>query len=100
MSDAGAPGGARVRLRVVIHGRVQGVYFRGATEQAARRHGVDGWVRNRPDGAVEAVFEGIPEAVAALAAFAREGPPAAQVERVEETHETPRGERGFAVRRT
>ena len=99
MTDAGVSE-ARVRLRVVIHGRVQGVFFRGATEREALRRGVDGWVRNRPDGAVEAVFEGMPEVVAALAAFARAGPPAARVERVEEMREAPLGERGFTVRRS
>jgi acylphosphatase len=90
----------RVRRRAVIRGRVQGVWFRGATEEQARRRGVDGWVRNRPDGSVEAVFEGAPDAVAALVEFVRRGPPAARVERVEELEEPPEGERGFAVRRS
>jgi acylphosphatase len=90
----------RVRRRAVIYGRVQGVWFRGATEEQARSRGVDGWVRNRPDGSVEAVFEGPPDAVAALLAFVRRGPPAARVERVDELEEAPQGERGFAMRRT
>jgi acylphosphatase len=90
----------RVRRRAVIYGRVQGVWFRGATEEQARSRGVDGWVRNRPDGSVEAVFEGPPDAVAALLAFVRRGPPAARVERVDEQEEAPQGERGFAMRRT
>lgn len=100
MSDAAGSRDARVRLRAVIHGRVQGVWFRGATAEEARRHGVDGWVCNRDDGAVEVVFEGSAEAVAALAAFVRRGPPAARVESVEMRDEAPVGERGFAVRRT
>jgi acylphosphatase len=52
--------GERIRRRAVVHGRVQGVFFRGTTQDEARRAGVDGWVRNRPDGSVEAVFEGSP----------------------------------------
>jgi acylphosphatase len=90
----------RVRRRAVVHGRVQGVWFRGATQEQAQRRGVDGWVRNRPDGSVEAVFEGAPDDVAALVAFVRRGPPAARVERVDELEEAPRGERGFSVRRS
>jgi len=96
MSDAPAD---RRRVRVLIRGRVQGVWFRGATQEQARRCGVDGWVANRADGAVEAVFEGAPDAVAALLAFARRGPPAARVTEVEEVGESPQGERGFAIRR-
>ena len=87
-----------MRLRAVVRGRVQGVWFRGATADEARRRGVDGWVCNRDDGAVEAVFEGSAESVAALAAFVRRGPPAARVESVDLRDEAPRGERGFAVR--
>lgn len=99
MSEAPPPDAARVRVRLVIRGRVQGVWFRGATAEQAQRHGVDGWVCNRDDGAVEAVFEGAPEAVAAIAAFARRGPPGARVVQVEEQAEAPRGERGFAIQR-
>ena len=88
---------ARVRRRVRVQGRVQGVFFRGSTQEQARRHGVDGWVRNRPDGDVEAVFEGPPEAVEALVAFARQGPRHALVRTVEVQEETPRGEQGFRV---
>ena len=100
MSDAGGSGSARVRVRARIRGRVQGVWFRGATAEEARRRGVDGWVRNCPDGAVEAVFEGLPESVAALVAFVRRGPPAARVEHVELGAEAPVGEQGFAIRHT
>lgn len=87
----------RVRRRVVVWGRVQGVWFRGSTEEEARRAGVDGWVRNRADGAVEAVFEGAPAAVEALLAWTRRGPRLASVDRVEVSEEPPRRERGFRV---
>lgn len=97
MSDAPAP--ERRRVRVLIRGRVQGVWFRGATQEQARRAGVDGWVANRADGAVEAVFEGAPDAVAALLSFVRRGPPAARVTGVEEVAESPQGECGFSLRR-
>jgi acylphosphatase len=87
-----------VRRRVVVHGRVQGVWFRGTTEEVARREQVAGWVRNRPDGSVEAVFEGPDRAVAALVAFCRRGPRGARVDRVEVFEEAAEGLRGFAVR--
>ncbi len=87
-----------VRRRVVAHGRVQGVAFRDATHRQASSRGVAGWVTNRPDGAVEAVFEGDPEAVRSLVDFVREGPRAADVDRVEESEEEPEGLSGFDVR--
>ena len=87
----------RVRTRVVVHGQVQGVFFRDSTRQEAERRGVAGSVANRDDGTVEAVFEGEPEAVAALVEFCRSGPPQARVERVEESREEPRGEERFRV---
>ena len=89
----------RIRRRVVVHGRVQGVWFRGATREEARRLGADGWVRNRPDGAVEAVFEGDPAAVLALLRFCQRGPRGALVERVETTEEEPEGLAGFEIAR-
>jgi acylphosphatase len=85
------------RRRVVVHGFVQGVGFRFAVERAARSRGVAGWVRNQPDGTVEAVFEGGPEAVAALVDFCREGPRGAEVERVDVVSESPDGLAGFRV---
>lgn len=88
----------RVRRRVVVHGDVQGVFFRDSTREEASRRGVAGSVTNRSDGAVEAVFEGEPEAVAELVDFCRSGPPQARVERVEESEEEPAGEEGFRVR--
>ena len=87
-----------VRRRVVVHGRVQGVAFRDATRRQASTRGVAGWVANRSDGAVEAVFEGDPDAVRSLVRFVREGPRGAAVERVEEREEEPEGLSGFSVR--
>ena len=87
-----------LRRRVVVRGRVQGVWFRGSTEAEARAAGVAGWVRNRPDGSVEAVFEGPPEAVERLLAFCRRGPRAARVDTVEEVEEAPEGLTDFRVR--
>jgi acylphosphatase len=87
-----------IRRRVIVHGLVQGVFFRDSTRRLAQRHGVSGWVANRPDGAVEAVFEGEADAVERLVAFSREGPRGAQVKSVEVTEEKPEGLSGFAVR--
>ncbi|MFL5868502.1 MAG: acylphosphatase [Thermoleophilaceae bacterium] len=87
-----------VRRRVVVHGRVQGVAFRDATRRQASTRGVAGWVTNRSDGAVEAVFEGEPDAVRSLVRFVREGPRAADVDRVEESEEDPEGLSDFSVR--
>lgn len=86
-----------VRRRVVAHGRVQGVYFRDTARRLAEARGVAGWARNRPDGTVEAVFEGPPDAVDALVEFAAEGPPDAVVERIDRVDEEPEGLRGFRV---
>jgi acylphosphatase len=87
-----------IRRRVVVHGFVQGVFFRDSTRRLAQRHEVAGWVANRPDGAVEAVFEGEAAAVERLVAFSREGPRGAQVESVEVLEEDPEGLSGFGVR--
>jgi acylphosphatase len=87
----------RIRRRVVVHGRVQGVFFRDSTRQRANAHGVAGWVRNRPDGAVEAMFEGEPDAVARLVRFCETGPRGAHVSRVEVFDEPPDGLDGFRV---
>jgi acylphosphatase len=76
---------------------VQGVGFRASVEQRARARGVAGWVRNRPDGAVEAVFEGDPEAVEALVEYCRGGPRGSHVDRVDVTDGPVRGESGFRV---
>ncbi len=87
-----------IRRRVIVRGLVQGVFFRDSTRRLAQRYDVTGWVSNRADGAVEAVFEGEAEAVERLVAFSREGPRGAQVESVEVTEEQPEGLSGFAVR--
>lgn len=87
-----------IRRRVVVHGRVQGVFFRDSTSKRAREAGVAGWVTNRDDGAVEAVFEGDPEAVQRLVRFAREGPSHADVDRVDVDEGEPEGLDGFSVR--
>ena len=87
-----------VRRRVVVHGRVQGVFFRDTTRREASRRGVAGWVANRPDGAVEAVFEGSPDAVATMVEFCESGPRGAYVDRVEAATEEPEGLSGFSVR--
>jgi acylphosphatase len=86
-----------IRRRLVVHGQVQGVFFRDSTRRRAESNGVAGWAANRDDGAVEVVLEGPPEAVEAVAGFARRGPSRARVESVEEADETPEGLRGFAV---
>ncbi len=83
-------GNAPQRVRVVVSGRVQGVWYRGWTVDEARARGLDGWVRNRRDGTVEAVFAGAPEAVAEMVAACRQGPPLARVVVVEtHPHEDP-----------
>ena len=88
----------RIRRRVVVSGRVQGVAFRAATRAQARAGAVSGWVRNLADGRVEAVFEGDPAAVGALVAWCYEGPSWARVERVEVQDEIPEDLRDFRVR--
>ena len=87
-----------IRRRVVVHGQVQGVFFRDSTRRLAQQRGVSGWVANRWDGTVEAVFEGEPEAVERLVAFCRDGPRGAQVTSVDVTDEEPEGVSGFDVR--
>lgn len=89
-----------VACRIVVHGRVQGVFFRAATRRTAQHHGVSGWVRNRPEGTVEAWLEGSPDAVEAVEAWiATGGPPSAVVDHLEVQRRTPQGLGGFEVRR-
>ena len=88
----------RVRAHVFVSGRVQGVYYRASTRDAARELGVDGWVTNRSDGRVEAVFEGDQEAVEELTDWCHSGSSAASVEDVAVTMEEPAGLDGFEVR--
>lgn len=81
-----------------MHGRVQGVGFRASVQRTAATCGLAGWVRNRPDGGVEAVFEGTPDAVDALVRFCREGPRGASVASVEVAEEPPEGLARFEIR--
>ena len=90
--------GEPVRRRVVVHGRVQGVFYRDSARSQAQQRGVAGWVRNVTDGTVEAVFEGRPDDVEALVAWARQGPPHADVDHVDVHHEPVEGVTGFRVR--
>jgi acylphosphatase len=87
-----------IRRRVVVHGEVQGVFFRDSTESEAESAGVAGWVRNRDDGAVEAVFEGPENAVQRMVNFCRQGPRRADVDDLEVHEEEPEGLDGFSVR--
>ncbi len=87
-----------VRYRLLVSGRVQGVYFRDTCRREAERHGVHGWVRNLPDGDVEAVFEGTEEQVSRLVEWSRHGPPAAVVAEVRVQAEPPEGISGFRIR--
>jgi acylphosphatase len=86
-----------VRRRVVVEGRVQGVFFRDTCRRVAVDAGVGGWVRNRPDGGVEACFEGEDDAVARLVSWCRVGPRHALITGVTITDEEPKGERAFRV---
>jgi acylphosphatase len=86
-----------VRYRVLISGRVQGVFFRDSCRRLAQQHGVAGWVRNLPDGRVEAVFEGPPEAVDRLVDWARHGPRHAAVDHVAVQPEPPEGLATFQI---
>jgi acylphosphatase len=88
-----------MRARVVVFGRVQGVWFRESMRREAEGRGVNGWVRNRSDGSVEAVFEGDAHAVAEMVAWSRLGPPRAEVTKIDVLEEDPEEIRGFTVRR-
>jgi acylphosphatase len=87
-----------VRYRLQISGRVQGVFFRDTCRRMAERHGVSGWVRNLPDGTVEAVFEGAAEDVRHLVDWSHQGPSAAVVRDVRVQAEPPEGISGFQIR--
>jgi len=82
----------------VVHGRVQGVFFRDTLRRRAGERGVAGWVTNRPDGTLEAVFEGPADDVEAVVRFAHDGPRDAEVEAVETSEEDPEGLAGFEIR--
>jgi acylphosphatase len=85
-------------VRVVAHGRVQGVFFRDSVRRRAESFGVSGWVRNRDDGTVEAVFEGEPGTVSSLVDYCRDGPGRAAVTRLDVSDEAPDSTDGFQVR--
>lgn len=86
-----------VARRVVVHGRVQGVFFRDSCSREARRAGVTGWVRNEPDGSVAALFEGPEPAVEQMVRWCQEGPPRARVEKVDVSEAAPGGATAFDV---
>jgi acylphosphatase len=88
----------RIRRRVIVHGRVQGVFFRDSLRERARTRNVAGWVHNRVDGAVEAVFEGQPDDVEQLVRYAETGPRQAEVENVDVRAEEPEGLGSFEIR--
>jgi len=85
------------RARVIVQGSVQGVFFRAETRDRARSLGLAGWVRNAPDGAVEAVFEGEDDRVESMVEWCRRGPAGARVEEVEVAWAEPEGEEGFSI---
>lgn len=87
-----------VRLRVVVYGRVQGVWFRESARRRAMALGVAGWIRNLDDGGVEAVFEGLSDGVLAMASWAQEGPDHAHVVSLQRFSEDPEGLSEFEVR--
>jgi acylphosphatase len=87
-----------IRRRAIVRGDVQGVFFRDSTRERAQSRRVAGWVANRPDGSVEAVFEGEEDAVESMLRFVREGPRRAEVRDVEVSEEEPEGLSGFEVR--
>jgi acylphosphatase len=86
-----------IRVRVVVEGRVQGVYYRDSCRREAQRLGVRGWVRNRPDRSVEVVAEGPRARVEELLTWCRQGPPRATVTRIAVSDEIPAGERSFRI---
>lgn len=87
-----------MRRRAIVHGHVQGVFFRDSVQRLAERLGVSGWVRNNWDGTVEAVLEGDRDGVDSVVGFMRQGPRGARVDRVDVADEEPEGLSGFDVR--
>lgn len=88
-----------IARQVCVSGRVQGVFYRAWTADQARGLGVAGWVRNLPDGSVEALLEGSETAVGQMIEAMRTGPPAARVKKLSAEPATPSGTTGFVVRR-
>lgn len=88
-----------VRRRLVIHGRVQGVFYRASCREEAEARGLSGWVRNLPDGTVEALLQGPEEQVRDMIRWCYAGPPGARVSKIEVTPEEAAGDlRGFRIR--
>ena len=87
-----------VRRRVLVSGRVQGVFYRDTCRRVASEAGVAGWATNLPDGRVEVVLEGDPGSVDSVVKWCREGTPYSSVKSVEVREEDPEGERGFSIR--
>jgi acylphosphatase len=87
----------KVRRRILVHGKVQGVFFRDSTREAAENEGVSGWAANLDDGSVEVVLEGPRDAVQAVEEFCRVGPVSADVSSVDVTEEEPEGLSGFEM---
>jgi len=89
----------RTRAHVFVSGKVQGVFYRANTRDAARDADVDGWVKNLSDGRVEAVFEGPEDAVESMVEWCHEGSPRSRVDDVSAEYEEPEGIEGFEIRR-
>jgi acylphosphatase len=87
-----------IRRHLLVHGKVQGVFFRDSTRESAENESVSGWAANRDDGSVEVVLEGPPDAVDAVIGFCRMGPMSADVSSVDVTEEEPEGLSGFEPR--
>ncbi len=96
--SSGTTGPSILRRRVVVHGQVHGVGFRYACARRAGEAHLGGWVRNLPDGTVEAIFEGAQRQVESITAWCEKGPPLARVRRVEVFDEAPVSEEGFSIR--
>lgn len=86
------------RVHAIVHGKVQGIYFRAYAQAEGNKIGVKGWVKNRSDGTVEAAIEGEPEQVEQMVAWLNQGSPGAQVTKVETKEERPVGEPQFNIR--
>ncbi len=87
----------KIAAHVLIYGRVQGVFYRASTQEAAQLKSVHGWVRNLPDGRVEALFEGTKEAVEAMIQWCHQGPPGARVTQVVVEYQEPQNLLGFEI---
>jgi acylphosphatase len=92
-----SPRQRKIAAHVLISGRVQGVFYRASTQEAAQLKSVHGWVRNLPDGRVEALFEGTTEAVEAMIQWCHQGPPGARVTKVVVEYQEPEDLRGFEI---